>query len=202
MGAQRRWWRASVGLGAAALAAFAVACTSQNPVMTTLFAGVPDPGAEHVPAPVVKQPRRPKYKKPPPPVKYIEVPDLPPPTDWKGIYTGLPRDDSGVQWMKALEAKLITPKPGLAPDAKDEEPTDLDVELDSTGEASKAVFPHKAHTAWMACPACHTSIFEMEKGKAKMDMAGMGDGKWCGACHGKVALPELTGCAACHPGMR
>ena len=195
-------WRASWCIGLAAAAALAVACTTQNPVMTSLFYGGPDPGVAQEPAPVVKQPRRPKYKKPPPAVTYVEVPDLPPAVDWKGIYASLARDDNGVQWTKALEAKQITPKPGIAADAKDEEPTDMDTELDSTGEASKAVFPHKAHTSWMACTACHTGIFEMEKGKAKMTMAGMGEGQWCGACHGKVALPELTTCGACHPGMR
>jgi c(7)-type cytochrome triheme protein len=104
--------------------------------------------------------------------------------------------------MKALESKQVTPKPGLTADVKDEDPTDMDVELASSGEGTKAVFPHKAHTSWMGCPACHTSIFEMEKGKAKMTMAGMGEGNWCGACHGKVALPELTTCGSCHPGMR
>jgi c(7)-type cytochrome triheme protein len=197
-----RRWRFVTGIGAVVFAALVVACTTQNPVMTALFVGVPEPGAEHVPAPVVKQPRRPKYVKPPPPVTFVEVPDLPPPTDWKAIYASLPRNDDAVAWVKALEAKQIDPKPSLDPAAKDDEPTDLDVELDSTGKETKAVFPHKAHTLWMACPACHTSIFEMEKGKAKMTMAGMGEGQWCGVCHGKVAQPELTGCGACHPGMR
>ena len=89
-------------------------------------------------------------------------------------------------------------EPGIAPDAKDEEPTDMDVELDSSGKESRAVFPHKAHTQWMACAACHTGIFEMEKGKAKLTMADMGEGKQCGACHGKVAAPDLTSCPDCH----
>ena len=137
-----------------------------------------------------------------PPAALAAVPDIPPPTDWKGFYAGLPRGEQGVEWVKALESKAIRPKPGIAPDAKDEEPTDMDTELDSSGPDSKAIFPHKAHTAWLTCNNCHTALFEMEKGKAKMTMAGMGEGQWCGACHGKVALPELTTCGACHPGMR
>jgi c(7)-type cytochrome triheme protein len=203
MRSERRCWQFAWGLGVAGIAALVlVACTTRNPVLTTLFEGVPEPGASQDPAPVVKQARRPKYKKPPPAVSYVEVPDLPPAIDWRGIYAGLPRNDETVAWVKALETKAITPKPGLAPDAKDEDPTDMDVELDSTGPDSKAVFPHRAHTMWMACTGCHTGIFEMEKGKAKMTMAGMGEGQWCGACHGKVASPDLTGCGACHPGMR
>jgi c(7)-type cytochrome triheme protein len=203
MGPARRSWRVAACLAAAGLGALlVVACTSQNPVMTALFDGVPLPGAGTEPAPVVKEPRRAKYKKPKPAVTFVEVPDLPPAVDWRGIYASLPRNDDAVAWVKALETKAITPKPGLAPDAKDEDPNDMEVELDSTGAASKALFPHKPHTLWMGCPACHTAIFEMEKGKAKMTMAGMGEGQWCGACHGKVAAPELTTCAACHPGMK
>lgn len=201
MRGERRSWMASWRAATIAACVLAVACTTQNPVMTFFFDGVPEPGAKHVPQPVVKQPRRPKYQKPKPPVTFVEVPDLPPPTDWKGIYAGLPRGEDGVAWVKAIEAKAITPKPGIAPDAKDEEPTDLDVELDASGAETKALFPHKAHTLWMGCTSCHTALFEMEKGKAKMTMAGMGEGQWCGACHGKVALPELTSCPACHTQM-
>jgi c(7)-type cytochrome triheme protein len=169
--------------------------------MTFLFDGVREPGGERPAEPVVKKPRRPKYTPPPPAVKFVEVPDLPPPTDWRAIFGGLPRGEGGeVSWTKALEAKAIMPKPGLAPDAKDEDPLELDVELETSGQAEwKALFPHKPHAQWMACTACHTGLFEMEKGKARITMAGMGEGQWCGACHGKVALPEQSTCAACHP---
>lgn len=171
--------------------------------MTFFFYDVPQPGEERVAQPVVRQPRRPTYKPPPPAVTYVAVPDLPPAIDWKGRYEALPRDDAGaVAWTKALVDKLITPKPGIAADAKDEDPTDLDVEIATSGqEAFKAVFPHKHHTLWMGCPSCHTGLFEMERGKMKMTMGDMAAGKQCGACHGKVAAPELTACAACHPAM-
>ena len=169
--------------------------------MTFLFDGVPQPGVERVAEPVVKKPRRPKYAPPPPTVKYVEYPDLPPPRDWKAIYAGLPRGEAGeVAWTKALDAKQITPKPGIAPDAKDEDPLEVDIALETSGQAEwKALFPHKPHTQWMGCGSCHTGLFEMEKGKAKITMAGMGEGQWCGACHGKVAAPEQTTCAGCHP---
>jgi c(7)-type cytochrome triheme protein len=193
-------WRAG-GIAAALMAA---ACTSQNPVMTFFFDGVPAAGEHRAADPVVKKPRRDKYVPPPPPVKFVELPDLPPATDWKGIYGGLPkREDNGdlVAWTKALDAKQITPKPGIAADAKDEDVSDMDVELSTSGQAEwKALFPHKPHTQWLKCDNCHgTGLFEMERGKAKITMAALGEGKWCGACHGKVAGPDLTGCAACHP---
>ncbi len=196
--------RALRGLAAVLAAALLVAaCTSANPVMTFLFDGVPAPGEEQTPKPVVKHPRRLPYKPPPPVVTFVEVPELPPTIDWKGRYEALPRNDGGdVAWARALDEKLITPKPGLADDAKDEEPTDMDTELATSGQPEyKVVFPHKAHTQWMACPACHTGIFEMEHGKTKMTMAAMNDGQQCGVCHGKVAAPDLTACPACHKEM-
>lgn len=200
----RAWvamWRAG-GLALWLLAA--AACTSQNPVLTFLFDGVPQPGESRVAPSVVKQPRREKYKPPPPPVRFVEVPDLPPPTDWNAIYARLPRIEEGselVAWTKALESKQIAPKAGIADDAKDEDPTDMDVEIATSGQAEwKSVFGHKSHTQWMKCDSCHANgLFEMEKGKVKMTMAGMGEGQWCGACHGKVAAPEMTSCPACHP---
>lgn len=198
----RSWAATGRAAATAGALAVAVACTTQNPVMTFLFDGVPQPGASVAPQPVVKKPRRPPYVKPAPPVRFVEVPDLPPPTDWKGIYAGLPKGEGGeVAWVKALDAKMVTPKPGIAADAKDEDPTDMDVEIATSGQPEwKSVFAHKPHTQWLKCDSCHANgLFEMERGKVKMTMAGMGEGQWCGACHGKVASPELTGCPACHP---
>ena len=194
--------KATVWTGLLAAALVAAACTTSNPVMTFLFDGVPEPGKARESPPVVKQPRRPKYTPPPPPVTYVEVPDLLPPTDWKAIRESLPKAEGGEpDWVKALELKLITPKPGLAADAKDEDPSDMDVEIKTSGQAEwVSVFRHKPHTMWMKCDSCHANgLFEMESGKVKMTMAGMGEGQWCGACHGKVAAPEISGCPACHP---
>lgn len=191
--------------GAIALALLAaVACSSTNPVVTFLFDGVPKPGEERVAPPVTKQPRREKYVKPPPAVKFVEVPDLPEAVDWRAILAKLPRLEEGselIAWTKALDAKLFSPRPGIEKDAKDDEPTDMDVEIATSGQAEwMAIFSHKQHTSWLKCDNCHANgLFEMEKGKVKMTMAGMGEGQWCGACHGKVAAPEISGCAACHP---
>jgi c(7)-type cytochrome triheme protein len=171
--------------------------------MTFFFDRVPRPGEQYVAADVVRQPRRPTYKPPPPVVTYVEVPDLPPAIDWKARYQELPRNDAGeVAWMRALNEKIITPKPGIAADAKDEDPTEIDVEIATSGQAEyKVTFAHKPHTQWIGCPACHTGIFEMEKGKAKMTMGAMNEGRECGACHGKVASPDLSACPACHAAM-
>jgi len=200
-GTGMRGWRGRVGMIAAVL--LVAACTTANPVATFFFDGLPAPGQEQVAQDVVKTPRRLPYVKPPPPVKFVEVPDLPPAVDWKGKFAELPRNDDGdVAWTKALDEKMITPKPGIAADAKDEDATDMDVELSTSGKRENRVtFPHKAHTQWMGCSMCHTGIFEMEKGKARMTMAAMGEGKFCGACHGKVAAPDIAACPACHKAM-
>ena len=206
--ARRAWKRfESAAWPAIAVAALILAgqggCSSVRPALTLVFENVPAAGEEQPPRPVVRNPRRPTYKPPESLVQVIVIPDLPPAIDWNARYRALPRNDAGeVAWVRALNEKVITPKPGLAPDAKDDEPTDMDIELIPKDQPDfKVVFPHRQHTQWLGCANCHTDIFEMEKGKARMTMADLGDGKYCGVCHGKVALPDLAGCAACHTAM-
>ena len=190
-------------LAATGVVAIETACTSARPVLALVFDGVPAEGQEYSVADVVRPQRRATYVKPvwePPKPQFVEGR---PEVDWIARYAELPRNEAGdVAWTKALETKVITPSPGLAPDAKDEDPTDMDVELVPAGQVEyKVVFPHKAHTMWMGCPSCHEAIFAMEKGKAKMTMAKLNDGEYCGVCHGKVAAPDMNGCPACHAAM-
>ena len=133
-------------------------------------------------------------------VNAAKVPERP---DAVAILETLPRGDDGqVSWMQALADKLIEPKPGVAADAKDEDPTDIDVDLVPKGQPEfKVVFSHKVHTTWMGCPACHSGLFEMEKGKTVITMDKINAGTSCGACHGKVAAPEAMACPACHKAM-
>lgn len=179
------------------------ACTSSHELLTTFFDGVPPPGAEKPPAPVVRPPRRPPYKPPEPVVKTVQIIEAPPPIDWRARYEALAKNAAGdIDWARALSEKTITPKPGLTAEKKDEEPTDMDVEYVPKGQPEyKVVFPHKAHTQWLACTNCHTEIFEMEKGKAALTMEKINGGAYCGVCHGKVASPDVANCPACHKWM-
>lgn len=60
------------------------------------------------------------------------------------------------------------------------------------------VFSHKKHTIWSGCEGCHPEIFVgVKKGLTKYSMVEIYDGKYCGACHGKVAFPLLD-CQRCH----
>jgi c(7)-type cytochrome triheme protein len=200
--AARRTFR--VALSIAALLALESACTTARPVLEVFFDGVPAEGVLPQSVAVVHQTRRPTYKAPEVHSVVITGQEFKEEVDWAARYAALPRNDAGdVAWTKALEDKVIEPKPGLTDDVKEEEPTDLDLEYVPEGQPEyKVIFPHKPHTQWMGCPSCHESgLFEMEKGKAKMTMASLGEGQYCGACHGKVASPDLNGCPTCHTAM-
>jgi len=72
------------------------------------------------------------------------------------------------------------------------------------GSLGKVIFDAKVHADKGAkCADCHTKpkLFEMKKGKDKLTMAAMNEGKFCGACHdGKKAFSVKTpaDCAKCH----
>ncbi len=178
-------------------------CAASDSVLRFFFDGVPQTGQQQALGPTDHARRRAPYKAPPPAVTFVEIPDLPPPIDWRARFEALAKNDDGdVDWIRALNDKIITPRPGLAADAKDEEPTDMDLEYVPKGQPKyKVVFQHKTHTQWLGCPICHTDIFEQEQGKAVMTMAKLDAGAYCGVCHAKVALPELTNCPACHKAM-
>ena len=66
-------------------------------------------------------------------------------------------------------------------------------------------FSHKFHVTEkkLACPDCHTKIFQMKKmaDPAQMKMAKLNEGESCGKCHdGKKAFAtkDAKACARCH----
>jgi len=181
-----------------------VSCSLPPKLTALLFEGVPPPGKELPPQPVVRHPRRPPYK---PPVvhkkKRVKPPARPSLAEWSARYKKLPRDKlGGVEWVRALEEKLITPKPGLKPEDKPQMVFDYNIELVPAGlPAFKVVYPHKAHTEWLGCTNCHTEIFQMKKGADHITMAKIFAGEFCGRCHGKVSF-ALTSCWRCHVEMQ
>lgn len=51
------------------------------------------------------------------------------------------------------------------------------------------------------CDDCHTGLFEQTKGTAKMTMAEMNEGKWCGTCHNgdkAFGTEDPNHCMTCH----
>lgn len=174
-----------------------------SPLLSLIFEP-PPPGKVASPHPIVRQPRHPVPEKPPPPPAEDAFSETAPPTDWLAQYELLPRDaDGAVNWVQALEQKLIAPKPGIDPEAKDEDTIDLDLDFVPKGQPElKVVFSHKAHTEWLVCANCHTAIFPMEHSPESITMAKIMAGEACGRCHDKVVVAPPSGCSGCHVGMR
>jgi c(7)-type cytochrome triheme protein len=70
------------------------------------------------------------------------------------------------------------------------------------GAMGKVVFDGKIHAEkGLKCNDCHTKIFMMKKGSAKMTMADINAGKYCGTCHnGEKAFKssDAANCKKCH----
>lgn len=70
------------------------------------------------------------------------------------------------------------------------------------GGVGKVVFDGKIHAdKGLKCNDCHTKIFQMKKGSAKITMAEINAGKQCGTCHnGTKAFKagDAANCAKCH----
>jgi c(7)-type cytochrome triheme protein len=121
---------------------------------------------------------------------------------WEDAADLLPKDQDGnVDWVQALKAGAIAPRPGPDRRAAEQPVLSLDVELvPEAGEGFKAVFSHEAHTALLACPSCHPALFEMKGGATPITMEKINAGEQCGVCHGTVAF-SASACARCHPAM-
>ena len=107
-----------------------------------------------------------------------------------------------VDWVRAVDTGRIRPRASLEPGYT---PMGFDKRL--TLEAGwtmipPAYFSHKVHNRWLDCANCHPDIFNIKKRTtAHFAMKYNLEGKFCGACHGKVAFP-LTDCRRCHPGIK
>ncbi|MBI4690753.1 MAG: hypothetical protein HY754_10900 [Nitrospirae bacterium] len=111
------------------------------------------------------------------------------------------RFGNGINWEKAEADGFITPIDyieGISMKRKS-----LNIQQDFGLEPKvkgmpDIIFSHKKHTAWNGCELCHPEIFVgVKKGTTKYSMVEIFDGKFCGACHIKVAFP-LTDCQRCH----
>jgi len=60
------------------------------------------------------------------------------------------------------------------------------------------IFSHTKHAVWNGCEMCHPDIFGVERGATKFTMQEVFDGRYCGACHGKVSFPVDFDCRLCH----
>lgn len=69
-----------------------------------------------------------------------------------------------------------------------------DIRLGKAGTA--VVFSHKSHTGMFKCNECHTNLFPMRKGVARITFADHQKARYCFSCHDdKIASYE---CSKCH----
>lgn len=183
-----------------------VACSSQSPFMAKIFdmplPGQPDPGY----APVIHSPRRTSFVDP----RILEAKQFialrekllkaPLPVNWAKVYKKLPKDDDeNINWMVALNTKIIKPRAGIDPNTPDGKTLDTDVVLSTSGKPERlVVFSHAIHTQWLSCANCHPAIFQEKAGADKITMSAFDDGKFCGVCHDRVAITEPNSCQGCH----
>lgn len=150
---------------------------SRYRVLALLFEEVPQPGQDAAAVPVVRQPRHPAPATPTPTPVTAQVVQAGAATSgptalstWDDVVRLLPKNQVGdPDWVAALEEKVIAPRPGVVPDTAEQDVLALDVDLVPKSDAAlKVTFSHQKHGGWLACPNCHTNIFEMKPGATPM----------------------------------
>jgi c(7)-type cytochrome triheme protein len=118
------------------------------------------------------------------------------------FFKGYPKARLGnkVDWLKAEEQGLVKLKDYLEghsiPRKTLKQTKDISIKSKEPG-LPEIIFSHKKHTIWNGCELCHPMIFGVKKGSTVYSMQDIFDGKYCGACHGKVAFPNAD-CQLCH----
>ena len=111
------------------------------------------------------------------------------------------RDGNKIDWTKAEEMGLIKPKdfiPGVSFPRSKMKHEHGDIRLDAKlAGLQDIIFSHKKHAVWNGCELCHPDIFALKTGMTKFTMQDNFSGRYCGACHGKVAFPQRD-CGLCH----
>jgi c(7)-type cytochrome triheme protein len=168
-------------------------CQPRAGLLADLFVPLPPS------TPVKNAPRHPPPPREQPIVIVREEVIKPPDIDWTGLYANLPRDTKGVvDWMRALDEQLITPRPGIDPAAEPASTLDSEVTFVPDGNPGKtAVFRHATHTQWLSCRNCHPALFKKRSENLQFTHDDMDAGKYCGACH-KKAVFVPSGCKGCH----
>jgi c(7)-type cytochrome triheme protein len=108
---------------------------------------------------------------------------------------------NGVNWTTGIFSGAIKPQTFIKKKSQD---MNFDKELLLEAEMSiipPAIFPHKAHAAWLDCDNCHPDLFNIKKKGTHFSMNEILKGNYCGVCHLNVAFP-MDECKRCHPAMR
>lgn len=122
--------------------------------------------------------------------------------DFYTFRKGLPKErfGNGIDWMKAEEEKFVTLKDYIEGISLKKKKLSNVKEHELTAKLTglpSIIFSHKKHTVWNGCEVCHPEIFGVKKGETVYSMQENFKGKFCGACHDKVAFPT-DDCQRCH----
>jgi len=122
--------------------------------------------------------------------------------DYLALVERFPRKGQGddVDWEAAETKGFIRPLDHVEGISIRRAPLKMDKEItiESSGWMTNVLFSHRKHGVWNGCEVCHPEIFAgVKKGLTKYSMPEIFEGKYCGACHGKVAFPLLD-CQRCH----
>ena len=128
--------------------------------------------------------------------------DVQPEQDFYEFVEDLPRSRFGnrVDWLEAEEKGLIKLDDYLKgisiKRGKLKGPEDIEMDA-KFSQMPDIIFSHDKHAVWNGCELCHPQIFNIKKASTVFDMQDIFDGKYCGACHGKVAFTNMD-CQLCH----
>jgi c(7)-type cytochrome triheme protein len=123
--------------------------------------------------------------------------------DYTAFTAKLPKGSFyGIDWMAAESKGEIKPTDFLegisVKRARIQTREDFSIRA-SLSWVHPIVFSHEKHSTWNGCELCHPEIFHTaRKETVEFSMFLNLEGRYCGACHGKVAFP-LNNCSACHP---
>jgi c(7)-type cytochrome triheme protein len=108
-----------------------------------------------------------------------------------------------VDWVEAEQQGLIEPVNSLHDPAFEPIPFNEQFEVPAAWTLiPPADFSHNIHLQWLECASCHPDVFKIQKKATEhFLMVNILEGKFCGACHMKVAFP-LDDCKRCHPSMK
>lgn len=122
--------------------------------------------------------------------------------DFFKVRAPLPKErfGNGIDWQKAEESGVLQAKDFLdgvsVKRRKLQDPKDIDLPIGQRGMPD-IIFSHVKHAVWNGCESCHPEIFGVRKGATAYNMQEIFDGRFCGACHDKVAFSNHD-CQRCH----
>jgi len=122
--------------------------------------------------------------------------------DFAAFRREMPRErfGNGIDWMTAEkegQIKLVDYLEGISlPRTQFKKPENFKLSANEQ-KMPQIIFSHELHAVWNGCETCHPEIFPVKKGSQPYSMQEIFAGQYCGACHDKVAFPNLD-CQRCH----